>query len=95
MDAFDFQIAQFNAIADAFRSFEALLPRIDRFPEHVPLHRVNAGTLYKRVMPFAIIASDWPIHVFKQDLFYLFLTLDDGWVQVSLKTGLRLLQYLI
>ena len=95
MDAFDFQIAQFNATADAFLSFEALLPRIDCFPEQVPLHRVNAGTLYKRVMPFAMIASEWTVHVFNQDLFYLFLTLDEGWIQVPLETGLRLLQYLI
>ena len=72
-----------------------ILSQIDRFPERVPLHRVNACTVYKQLFPFAIIASEWPIHVFKQDLFYLFLTLDEGWVQVSLETGLGLLQYLV
>ena len=79
-------------------TFEDILSRVDRFPERVPLHRLNACTTYKRVeatVPFAVIASECTNHVFKQDLFYLFLTVDEGWVQVSLEMGQVLLQHLL
>ena len=66
-------------------TFEDLLARIDRFPERV--HTIQASD-------DSAVRSDCE-RVFKQDLFYLFLTLDEGWVQVSLETGLRLLQYLV
>ena len=93
MASFDLQIARLHATAA--HTFEGLLPRINCHPEHAPLHRMNASTTYKKLFPYAILACDLTTHVFKQDMFYLFLTLDEGWVQVPLETGLRLLQHLV
>ena len=80
----------FSSKKMAAYTFEGLLPRINCHPEHAPLHRMNASTTYKKLFPYAILASDWTTH-----MFYLFLTLDEGWVQVPLETGLKLLQHLV
>lgn len=49
------------------------------------LHRLNAMTLYEHKTPFIIIAKTFqeiPI-----DLFYLILTVENGWVEVDIETG--------
>lgn len=79
------------SIAQLVSEFESMY-NVNTAVDFPPLHRLNAATNYYYISKYVIIARTWD--QIPTDLFYLFLTHEDGWVQTDLNVGHVLLQKL-